>query len=234
MFTQAVKFSIPVMFGYLPLGAAFGVMFTSSLPYDWYFATLMGLVIYAGAGQFLAVTLLATQASLLEVAIATFALNARHIFFGLSLIKRYQGAGWRKLYLIFGLTDETYSLQTSRFTLSDPNQEHQLGFYITLLNQGYWVLGCTLGALAGRYLTFNSQGIEFTLVALFIVLALEQYSALGQKKPFALALFSGCIALILVPSQHQLPIALLLTSGLLILDFKYPLNKAALLCKSTS
>src|SRR5690554_7305588 len=100
------------MFGYLPLGAAFGILAVEmGLPV--WAALLMSLLIYAGAGQFLAVALLAAGAGLVEMAVATLMLNSRHLFYGLSLLKRFQGAGWRKPYLIFSLTDETYSLLTT-------------------------------------------------------------------------------------------------------------------------
>src|SRR5690554_866932 len=98
------RLTLPILFGYLPLGMAFGVLFVTQLEYVWWAAPLMGVLIYAGAGQILAVSLLATHAGLVEVFVAMFVLNARHLFYGLSLLGRFQGAGKRKPYLIFGLT----------------------------------------------------------------------------------------------------------------------------------
>ena len=120
------RLTLPILFGYIPLGMAFGVLFTTQLDYAWWVAPLMGLVIYAGSGQILAVSLLAANAGLLEVAVAMFVLNARHLFYGLSLLGRFRGAGWRKGYLIFGLTDETYSLLTSRSLSSDKHHEQEV------------------------------------------------------------------------------------------------------------
>ena len=99
--------TLPILFGYLPLGMAFGVLFTAQLEYAWWYAPLMGITIFAGAGQILSVSLIAAQAGLLEVFLAMFVLNARHLFYGLSLLGQFRGAGSRKAYLIFGLTDET-------------------------------------------------------------------------------------------------------------------------------
>ena len=171
---HAFKLTLPILFGYIPLGMAFGVLFTTQLDYPWWIAPLMGLVIYAGAGQILAVSLLTANAGLVEVAVAMFVLNARHLFYGLSLLGQFRGAGWRKAYLIFGLTDETYSLLTSRPRSANREQEQHVDFRITAMNQGYWIVGCTLGAVLGKTVAFNSTGIEFALVALFIVLTIEQ------------------------------------------------------------
>ncbi|HDZ37051.1 MAG TPA: branched-chain amino acid ABC transporter permease, partial [Marinobacter sp.] len=120
------RLTLPILFGYLPLGMAFGVLFTTQLDYAWWAAPLMGVVVYAGAGQILAVSLLAASAGLLEVFVAMFVLNARHLFYGLSLLRQFRGAGWRKLYLIFGLTDETYSLLTSRQRSHDSIHERNV------------------------------------------------------------------------------------------------------------
>ena len=105
LLNRAFRDSLPVMFGYVPLGMAFGVLF-QNLGYSWYFATLMSVFVFAGAAQFMAIGLLAAHAPLLEVAIATFIINSRHMFFGLSLLRRYHARGLKKFYLIFGLTDE--------------------------------------------------------------------------------------------------------------------------------
>ncbi|WP_227370648.1 AzlC family ABC transporter permease [Halomonas sp. M20] len=195
--------TLPVMFGYLPLGAAFGILFMQ-LGHPWWMALAMSLFIYAGAGQFMAVTLLANNAGLLEVAVATFMLNSRHLFYGLSLLKRFKGAGWRKPYLIFALTDETYSLLTSQGQQAQGPDDHANAWRISLLNQLWWVLGTLAGAMAGALLEFDSRGIEFALTALFIVLTLEQASRLRQALPFVIALLTGLGALILLPEQDLL------------------------------
>lgn len=214
------RLTLPILFGYLPLGTAFGVLFATQLDYSWWIAPLMGVVIYAGAGQILAVSLLAANAGLLEVAIAMFVLNARHLFYGLSLLGQFQGAGWRKAYLIFGLTDETYSLLTSRPRTGDKAHEQQLDVRITAFNQLYWVVGCALGGLLGEMVAFNSTGIEFALVALFIVLTIEQFKALGDSFPIWSGALAAGIAMLLVPPAHQLIAGIAIVTLVLLLHYR--------------
>jgi 4-azaleucine resistance transporter AzlC len=216
--------TLPILFGYIPLGMAFGVLFVTQLDYVWWAAPLMGVLIYAGAGQILAVSLLATHAGLLEVFVAMFVLNARHLFYGLSLLGRFQGAGRRKLYLIFGLTDETYSLLTSRSRGADRNHEQDIDFRITGFNQIYWVVGCAMGALLGTNVTFDSTGIEFALVALFIVLTIEQYKALGDSMPIWTGAAAAGFAMLVLPPPHQLIGAIAIVTGVLLIQYRKSRN----------
>lgn len=217
------KLTLPVLFGYIPLGMAFGVVFSTQLDYAWWFAPLMGVFIYAGAGQLLAVSLLLASTGLVEVFIAMLVLNARHLFYGLSLLDAFQGAGWRKPYLIFGLTDETYSLLTSRARSHNKKHEQKIDFFITLFNQGYWILGCALGAWLGHTLVFDATGIEFALVALFLVLCIEQYKALQSHFAIWAGLLAALIAALLFPTNQQLLVAILLVC--LALLWQYPSRK---------
>lgn len=203
------------MFGYVPLGLAFGVLF-AQLDYAWYYATLMGLIVYAGAAQFLAVGLLGAGAGLVEIGLATLLLNARHVFYGLSLAPRFPPRGASRLYLMFGLTDETYALLASR---KPPPAVAATRFYllVTALNQAAWVAGCTLGALLGGALSIDTRGLEFTLTALFVVLVVEQVRAIRDPRPFLIALVSGAVALLVVGSEHMLLVALGLAMLLLFL-----------------
>jgi 4-azaleucine resistance transporter AzlC len=212
-----LRTSLPVLFGYLPLGAAFGVLF-SDLGYHWLYAVAMGIFIYAGAGQFLAVGLIANQAGLTEMAIATLLLNSRHIFYGLSLMNSMHNSGWRKWYQIFGLTDETYSLITSTPVPKgiDAGQFH---FRITAINQLYWVVGCALGAWLGSQLEFSTDGIAFVLPALFMVLTIEQYKHLRDIRPFLAALFIGLGTIAFISREHMLLVAILLSLSVLMMQY---------------
>jgi 4-azaleucine resistance transporter AzlC len=189
----AFRASLPVMFGYVPLGMAFGILF-QDLAYPWYFSPVMGVFVFAGAAQFMAVGLLAAQAGLFEVAVSTLILNSRHMFFGVSLLRRYSARGLKKFYLIFGLTDETYSLITSTHP---PEGADEQSYYlaITALNQSYWVTGCALGALLGASVEFDTTGMDFALAALFMVLLLEQWKKVREPFPFIVALVCGLFAL---------------------------------------
>ena len=206
------------MFGYVPLGMAFGILF-QDLGYAWYFATIMGIFVFAGAAQFMAVGLLADNAGLFEVAVSTFVLNSRHMFFGLSLLRRYNGWGLKKLYLIFGLTDETYSLITATH---QPKGENEQNYYavLTALNHFYWVMGCTLGALLGASVEFDSRGMDFALTALFTVLLIEQWKKIQNPIPFVIALGCGAVSLWLFPDKMLLVSIALSISILLLLKPK--------------
>jgi len=205
----AFKTTIPVLFGYIPLGMAFGILF-NELGFHWIYATLMATVIYAGAGQFMAVGLLANHAGLIEVAITTLLLNSRHVFYGISLINKFKTRWWRKFYLIFGLTDETYSLLTGT---RPPEDKEETDFYllITALDHSYWVLGSTLGAILGANMTVNTAGLAFTLPALFMVLAIEQYKTIRESRPFVMAGAVAFLSIWLFSRDNMLLMSILLS-----------------------
>ena len=160
-FKRAFKNSLPIMAGYLALGIGFGVLLQSK-GYSFWWAILMSITIYAGAGQYAAVDLLSGGATLLTTAFMTLIINARHFFYGFSLLDRYNKIGKIKPYLIFGLTDETYSIVCS-VQLEEDIDKKKYYFFITLLDHIYWIAGCTIGALAGTFL-----GIVTTVVCLLI------------------------------------------------------------------
>lgn len=214
--SAAMSDSLPVFFGYVPMGMAFGLLLESQ-GFPWFWATIMGLVIFAGAAQFLAVGLLASNAGLVEVGVTTLLLNSRHIFYGLSMLSRYKSGGWKKQYLIFGLTDETYSILSSRTRqFSSPDEQCSYQLWVTGLNHGYWVGGCTFGALIGSVVQVNTTGLEFTLPALFMVLVIEQYKTTQKWFPFVIALFSAALALTLFAKSSMLLASIILTLSLLL------------------
>ena len=182
---EALRDSAPVMLGYVPLGMAFGLLF-QSLGYHWLFAPLAAFMIYAGSAQFMAVGLLASGVPYAEAFIATLLLNSRHIFYGLSVLDRYPERGLSRWYLIFGLTDETYSLVTAKVPRVATGHTYYL--YLTALNQSYWIIGCALGAGLQSFFEFDSRGFEFALVALFVVLLIEQAKIMNQPWLLKIAL----------------------------------------------
>jgi len=206
---SAFKETIPVLFGYIPLGMAFGILF-NELGFHWIYAALMSLIIYAGAGQFMAVGLLANHAGFIEVAITTLLLNSRHVFYGISLINKFKTKGWRKFYLIFGLTDETYSLLTGA---QPPDDKEKTKFYlmITALNQSYWVIGSIIGAVLGAKLSVDTTGLDFTLPALFMVLAIEQYKTIKESRPFIMAGIVAFVSIWLFSRDNMLLMSILLS-----------------------
>ena len=175
-FIYIFRFTVPILLGYIPLGFGFGLYASQSgLPI--FVSTLMSLFIYAGAGQYMAIGLFATGATLSSILITELLLNIRHIVYGISFISEFNECGKFKPYLIFALTDETYSVLT---TAHIPENISKTKFYflVSALNHFYWVLGSFLGAIVGKILqnntTFDFGGIDFALTALFAVLFIEQ------------------------------------------------------------
>lgn len=173
--------SLPVLAGYLVLGLGFGVLLASK-GYGLGWAVVMSTLIYAGSMQYLAVDLLAGGASLVAAALMTLTVNARHLFYGISMVERYRDAGPAKPYLIFALTDETYSLVCSG---DPPAGVDRKGYFllVSLLDHLYWIVGSALGALVGGVLPFDSTGIDFSMTALFLVVMTEQWRTSRDHRP---------------------------------------------------
>ena len=209
--------SLPVMAGYIVLGTGFGVLLRGA-GYDVLWSFAMSLLIYAGSMQYVGVSLLAGGASLLTAALTTFMVNARHLFYSISMIGRYRDAGKYKPYLIFGLTDETYSLLSDGKTPdgADPNLYR---FCVTLFNQCYWVAGSILGSLLGTVLPFSTAGIEFSMTALFIASFTEQWITQKDHAPALTGLLCTLLSLILFgPGRFLIPAMLLITGVLTLLQ----------------
>lgn len=215
---QVFPQTIPVMAGYISLGIAFGLLLQSA-GYGPVWSFLMAVFIYAGSAQFLAAELLTAGATLIHVALLTLLLNFRHLFYGLSMIERYRGTGIKKIYLIFGLTDETYALLTGYKPpegLSDKNY----CFSVTLMNQLYWVLGCVAGNIAGSVIPFNTTGIDFAMTALFGVLVVEQWKTQKNHIPAISGLLITVVSLcifgpdsFLIPTLIAISVVLLCVKG---------------------
>ena len=211
------RLSLPVLFGYLPVGLAFGVLFVTELELAWYWALAMSVLIFAGSAQFLSVGLIAHQAGLFEVAVAVFLLNSRHIFYGLSMLSTFKEIGWRRAYTVFALTDETYSLITSLPKTVCLKQSDY--WRLALLNQSYWVAGTAIGALLGSQLSLPDLGLEIVLPALFVVLAVEQYRT---HRVGGLMMLAAIIALSMFWLWHSqmLLLSVSLAMGLLLLNYR--------------
>lgn len=187
--------TVPVMTGYLFLGAGFGILLQQS-GYGVWWALCMSLFVFAGSGQYLAVELLAGGASLLSSVVATVLVNARHLFYGISLLDTYKNAGKKKWYMIFGLTDETYSLVTQN---EPPEGMHRSTYclIVTALDHLYWIVGCTAGALIGSVLPFALTGMEFVLTALFVTMLVEQWLTHDDHRPAVIGTVCSLACLLL-------------------------------------
>ena len=205
---QAFVATIPVMAGYLVLGFGFGIIAKAS-GFSIIVALAMRTFIYAGSMQYVAIGLMTGGASLVTMAVTTLMVNARHLFYGISMLDKYRNTGKRKPYLIFALTDETYSLVCSG------NASADYYFWVSLFNQIYWASGSLLGAVVGALVKFNSEGIDFALTALFVTVFVEQWISTRKHSSAIIGVMASVICLAIFGSENfliptMLVIALLL------------------------
>lgn len=228
IFNKALKATIPVFLGYMAIGIAFGMLMVKQ-GYPWYLSVIMSIVIYAGAGQYIAVGLFAAGTGLMQTLLITFLVNCRHMIYGISLFEKFKNIPKHiKLYLIFSLTDETYALLTTINPVEIENKS-RFYFFIALLNQFYWILGTLLGAIAGSLIPFDFKGIDFALTALFSVLFVEQVRTCDSKIPFILAGFSGILG-ILINKENMLIISITIYLISLFFSRKYIESKEEFSC----
>lgn len=211
--SYAFKTSLPVCAGYVVLGIGFGILMEAK-GYSFLWSAVMGLTIYAGSMQYVAVDLLANGATLLAAAIMTIMVNIRHIFYGITMLKKYQNTGKKKPYLIFALTDETFSLVCDA-KLPEEVDEKDYYFFVSLFNQCYWVIGCVIGGLIGSAFTFNSAGVEFSMTALFVVIFVGQWESAQNHTPAITGVIISVICLIVFgASDFLIPAMLFMTVAL--------------------
>ena len=236
--------SVPVMAGYMILGIGFGILMDNA-GYGVLWSFAMALFIYAGSMQYVGISLLTGPASIITTALTTFMVNARHLFYSISMVDRYKDAGKYKPYMIFGLTDETYSLLSvddelelsadggsgisadggSGTTADDLNKYR---FFVTLFDHSYWVTGCVLGSLVGSFLPFSTEGIEFSMTALFIASYTEQWLKTRNHVPALTGLFGTLICLIIFgPDRFLIPAMVLITAVLTIFRSRLDGKEAA-------
>ncbi|NDL68296.1 AzlC family ABC transporter permease [Anaerotalea alkaliphila] len=207
--------TVPVMMGYGFLGMAFGILLTSrGFGAGW--ALLMSVAVYAGAMQFVAVGLLAEGAGLASAFLMTLMVNARHLFYGLSMLERFKGLGWKRPYLVFALTDETFSILCGLEPAEDVDRGWYC-FFVSALDQAYWVLGSLGGALLGERMFFDGTGVGFAMTALFVVIFLEQWKGNQRHGPAMAGVVLSLVSLgVFGPDRFILPSMLLILSALLL------------------
>ena len=212
---RAFPYTIPVLAGYLFIGLAFGVLFADK-GYNVLWAILMSIVVYAGSGQYLAVNFFVPGFSILQAVFLTLMVNVRHIFYGLSLVDRYNRFDWKRWYLIFGMTDETYSLICTTDVPDDVDEEKFL-LSITLLNQLYWVIGTILGSVIAGTLPFSSEGVEFAMTALFIVMFVELWCHRNNRLPELIGICASMVCLLVFGADNfVLPTMLLIIAVIML------------------
>lgn len=214
----AFPHTVPILTGFLFLGMTYGV-YMASLGFSWIYPTLMALTIFAGSMEFVAANMLLGAFNPLQAFAMTLMVNARHLFYGLAMLDRFRGLGWKKLYLIFGMCDETFSV-TCSVRAPEGVDEGWFMTFVTLLDQLYWVLGAALGGLCGSLLTLNTEGLDFVMTAMFVVIFLENWlkeenhtsSLLGLALPLVCLVLFGAQSFIL-PSMAAILLALTALRG---------------------
>lgn len=211
----AFKASLPIMAGYVVLGMGFGILLESK-GYAWWWAALMSLTIYAGSMQYVAIDLLAGGATLIASALMTLLVNIRHLFYGITMLEKYKDTGARKPYLIFALTDETFSLVCAP-NLPEGVRRKDYYFFVSLFNQCYWVIGSGLGSIIGNTFTFNSVGVDFAMTALFVVIFVEQWESTKQHLSAITGIICAVAALLIFgPFDFLIPAMIAITVALIV------------------
>lgn len=192
-FRAAVPYTLPICAGFLFLGMSYGFLMRSK-GFSFVYPMMMSLVIFAGSMEFVTVNLLLSAFHPLHAFLLTLMVNARHLFYGISMLEKYKNMGWKKPYLIYGMCDESFSVNCT----ADPPPDVDRGWFmlfVTLLNHIYWVTGAAFGALLGYAVHFDTKGIEFVMTALFLVMFIDQWEKTKNHKPALIGL--GCSAICL-------------------------------------
>lgn len=226
-FCAAFPHTIPIFAGFLFLGIAYGIYMNVS-GFSPVYPMLMSLTIFAGSVEFVAVNLLLGAFNPLSALIITLMINARHLFYGISMLDKYKGIGIKKFYLIFGMCDESFSIN---YTANIPNDVDKgwFMFFVTLLNHAYWFFGATIGGVFGALVKFNTNGLEFVMTALFVVIFLEQWMKETTHHSALIGLGLSLLSLILFGRENFIIPSMLMILGTLTLMRK-PLEKVGV-CK---
>ena len=219
----AFPYTIPIFAGFWFLGLTYGIYMNVS-GFSFWYPMIMSAVIFGGSLEFVTVNLLLGAFNPLQALTLALMIQARHLFYGISMLDKYKQTGWKKYYLIFGMCDESFSINYTA-KIPDDVDKGWFMFWVTLLNQLYWVSGSTLGGLLGSLLTFNTQGLEFVMTAMFVVIFLEQW--LKEKKHWTalIGLAASILCLVLFGADDFMIPAMVLILGSLTLCRK-PIEKA--------
>lgn len=199
-FRAAFPVTLPVLTGFLVLGLAYGVLMATK-GYGPLWAGLFSAVAFCGSMQFVAITLLTTVFDPFQVFLLSLMVNARHIFYGLSLLEKYKGLGWKRWFCIYTLCDENFSL-TSTVEPPEGVDRGTFFFAVSLLDWLYWVVSSILGGVLGNFLTFNTTGLDFALTALFVVLLLEQVSKRENRPAAVIGIAATVVSLLLFGADN--------------------------------
>lgn len=199
---KALKFAfpktLPILAGFWFLGLSYGIYMNVS-GFSFVYPMLMSITIFGGSLEFVAVTMLLGAFAPLQTFVITLMIQARHLFYGISMLEKYKGTGWKKPYLIFGMCDESFSINYSTDVPGDIDKGWFM-FFVTLLNQIYWFTGSTIGGIVGSLLKFNTQGIEFVMTAMFVVIFLDQWLKENQHISSVIGVLASAACLLVFGS----------------------------------
>lgn len=198
---EVFPYTVPIMVGYLLMGIAFGILLDKN-GYNYIWAFFMGVFLYGGTTQFIAVELMACGAGLSEALILSLAINARQVFYAIAMLKNFENFKKRKLYMMHALTDETFALISLKKPIKSDNENFM--FAIALLNHSYWVIGGVLGVLIGNSLSFDTKGIDFVMTAIFIIIFIDQWKNAPKHTPALVGIVFGLICLLVFGAQYFL------------------------------
>lgn len=199
-FKAALPYTIPICIGFLFLGMSYGFLMRSK-GFSFVYPMLTSLFIFAGSMEFITINLLLVSFNPVYTLLLTIMVNARHIFYGISMLDKYKNCGYKKLYLIFGMCDESFSINCSITPPPDIDKGWFM-FFVTLLNHIYWVSGATLGGLLGYVISFDTKGIDFVMTALFVVMFINQWEETENHLSAIIGLICPFICLIIFGSQN--------------------------------
>ena len=223
-FTTAFPYTIPIFTGFWFLGLTYGIYMNVS-GFSFWYPMLMSITIFAGSIEFVTVNMLLGAFNPIQALTMTLMINARHLFYGISMLDRFKGTGWKKIYLIYGMCDETFSINCTAEIPEDCDRGW-FYFFVTLLNQLYWVGGATLGGLLGNLITFDTKGLDFVMTAMFIVIFLEQW--LKEKHHFSeWAGLASSAACLLIFGKDNFMIPAMICILLLLTAFRKPVGRKA-------
>lgn len=223
-FRAAFPCTIPILAGFLFLGMAYGIYMNVS-GFSFVYPMIMAAVIFGGSLEFLAAQMLLSPFAPLQVLMVSLMIQARHLFYGISMLDKFKDMGWKKFYLIYGMCDETFSINCTAEIPGDCDRGW-FYFFVTLLNQLYWVGGATLGGLLGNLITFDTKGLDFVMTAMFIVIFLEQW--LKEKHHFSeWAGLASSAACLLIFGKDNFMIPTMICILLLLTAFRKPVGRKA-------
>ncbi len=218
----AFPYTIPILAGFLFLGITYGIYMNVS-GFSFVYPMLTSMLVFAGSAEFILVNMLIGAFDPIQTFLMILMINARHLFYGISLLEKYSGTGLKKFYLIFGMCDESFSINCS-VDIPEGADKGWFMFFVTILNQTYWVTGATLGGIFGLFISFNTEGLDFAMTAMFVVIFLEQLLKEKNHTSSVLGVILPVVSLLIFgPDKFIIPAMFMIFATLLLL--RKPLEK---------